>query len=203
MKKDGLKKIAVIVSVLIQFPSALKGSWSSSRSVDSYLYSPRVTQWGNWGSWAYCHPGDYVVGVDIKIENKQGNGDDTGLNGIRLRCKSLNGQSLYYMRSKEGSWGHWWGYKECGGNGVATGFELRSEPSQGRGDDVAAADFRLLCSGPGSKSSTPSVGVLDWGYWSGEQRCPFGQAVCGLQTQVEDPLGGKGNDNILSFTLYS
>jgi len=175
------------------------GSWATWRSVDTYLNSPQVTSWGNWGSWAFCYPGDYVVGVTLRVESPQGRDDDTGLNAIRLRCSSLNGKSTYNIQSKEGGWGDWGSYGSC--QGLATGFELRSEPSQGGGDDVAASNFRLYCSGPDRVHYVGEANTREWGSWTGLQKCPAGQAICGIVTQVEDPVGRDGQ--FLSFLPYA
>jgi hypothetical protein len=45
--------------------------------------------WGSWGAWATCPAGSYVCAAQVRIEGKQGGGDDTAMNGIRLKCCSL------------------------------------------------------------------------------------------------------------------
>ena len=58
------------------------------------IESPRITSWGQWTNWMYCPTDWYVIGMQLKVESKQGNGDDTALNGIKLFCASLG--SLYF-----------------------------------------------------------------------------------------------------------
>lgn len=41
---------------------------------------------GIWGDWAYCEPGDYICGLKTQVEENQGWGDDTALNGARFNC---------------------------------------------------------------------------------------------------------------------
>ena len=45
--------------------------------------------WGSWGAWATCPAGSYVCAAQVRIEGDQGWGDDTAMNGIRLKCCSL------------------------------------------------------------------------------------------------------------------
>ncbi|KAL3881967.1 hypothetical protein ACJMK2_028349 [Sinanodonta woodiana] len=42
---------------------------------------------GYYGSWSEsCHPGSFICGLRTKIENEQGNGDDTALDDIQFYC---------------------------------------------------------------------------------------------------------------------
>ncbi len=45
---------------------------------------------GGWGTWKpdyiMCPEGSYVCGLQTRFEGSQGNGDDTALNGIRMKC---------------------------------------------------------------------------------------------------------------------
>lgn len=55
--------------------------------------TPTVTAtfWGDWGDVQYC-PSPirpqlaHVIGFTLKTQRTQGDGDDTALNGIALRC---------------------------------------------------------------------------------------------------------------------
>lgn len=42
--------------------------------------------WGNWGRLEFCPAGYPAVGFSLKVEGIQGNGDDTALNSISLKC---------------------------------------------------------------------------------------------------------------------
>ena len=42
--------------------------------------------WGVWGGPSYCPINHYVCGLEQKLEPRQGDGDDTSLNGVRMIC---------------------------------------------------------------------------------------------------------------------
>ena len=95
----------------------------------SEISSDRVTDWGDWGTWDECPSGQFVIGMMVKSEKKQGfSGDDTGLNGIRLFCSPMG---LNFRRkdveSSVGDWGTWGKEMYCKDGHKAVGFELRSE----------------------------------------------------------------------------
>lgn len=45
--------------------------------------------WGRWHEATYCPKNHYVCGLEQKVEDKQGKGDDTTLNQVALRCCKL------------------------------------------------------------------------------------------------------------------
>jgi vitelline membrane outer layer protein 1 len=53
-----------------------------------YFITGDGMNWGNWGDWRFCPAGTLVCGMSLKIEGRQGNGDDTGLNDVQLYCCS-------------------------------------------------------------------------------------------------------------------
>lgn len=52
------------------------------------LKAANGTPWGTWTSYAACPGHAALCGISIKLEDKKGNGDDTAMNGMRLRCCS-------------------------------------------------------------------------------------------------------------------
>ena len=44
------------------------------------------THWGNWSNFQFCPSGQVVVGLMTRVERPQGDGDDSGLNGVRMIC---------------------------------------------------------------------------------------------------------------------
>ena len=52
------------------------------------LSAPTETSFGDWVPHLRCPPGQGVVGLQVRMEAKQGDGDDTALNGVRMVCSS-------------------------------------------------------------------------------------------------------------------
>jgi len=46
--------------------------------------------WGGWTSMKTCPDNTYVCGLKARVEGNQGGGDDTALNGIRMKCCKFN-----------------------------------------------------------------------------------------------------------------
>ena len=75
-----------------------------------------------------------------------------------------------------------------------TGFDLRVENNQGRGDDSSANDVRFRSSGgPIMQTHTGPP----WGTWQKGQYCPKGSYVNDFRPRVEPPRG-KGDDSALN-----
>ncbi|KAK2850882.1 hypothetical protein Q5P01_007158 [Channa striata] len=149
-----------------------------------------------------CPEGHYASGFSLKVEDSQGGGDDTALNGIRLYCvdpnnnvnggaspgsgddTALNGIRLYCVNpnsrdghyttveSSVGSWGEWTPVRRCN-TGYLLSFMLRVEPPQGRGDDTAANNIK-------------------WGEWTPVKWC-VSQFLASFMLRVE-PRQGWGDD---------
>ncbi|XP_026052770.1 vitelline membrane outer layer protein 1-like [Carassius auratus] len=151
-----------------------------------------TTNWGSWGVKDICPNGTYAAGFSLKVEQlSQGFWDDnTALNGIRLHCidpsKGLSSSYENYatVESEVGSWGKWTEIKWCP-SGLLTAFQLRVESSQGIEDDTAVNNIRFRCS-RGSLLEGDGTAWGEWGYMS--TTCK-GKAICGIQTQVEEPQG--------------
>ena len=56
-----------------------------------------ATFWGDWGPKEHCPKGLRTIGFQLKTERPQGEGDDTALNAIALKC-SVGG----WIHSTEG-----------------------------------------------------------------------------------------------------
>ncbi|XP_064587993.1 vitelline membrane outer layer protein 1-like isoform X2 [Zonotrichia leucophrys gambelii] len=111
------------------------------------------------------------------VEPDQFGSDDTALNGIRLHCQD----DSITIESLVGEWGSWTSFQVCPG-GYLISFSLRTEKSQGAGDDTAANNIQLRCS-----DEAVLVGDgLSWGSfgpWTNSCK------ICGLQTKVDPPQG--------------
>ncbi|KFQ92884.1 Vitelline membrane outer layer protein 1 [Nipponia nippon] len=141
----------------------------------SVLTVPNGGHWGKWGRRQFCRYG-YANGFALKVEPSQFGRDDTALNGI---CHLQGAQTflcLLFVR-----WGTWTSFQVCPG-GYLISFSLRTEESQGGGDDTAANNIWFRCS---DKTVLAGDG-LSWGRFG-----PWSKScnLCGLQTKVEPPQG--------------
>ena len=67
-----------------------------------------------------------MIGVQLRIEQGQGRGDDTALNAIRLRC---TGGAV--LKSREGPYGDWLAWTQISAPDYFKGAQLRQEREQG------------------------------------------------------------------------
>ncbi|XP_031430709.1 vitelline membrane outer layer protein 1-like [Clupea harengus] len=153
--------------------------------------------WGSWGGMVMCPKSYRAFGFSLKVEKKQGSGDDTALNGIRLLCRHTENRNIQrIIWSSEQRWGRWTSYQNCG-CGYLQSFNLRVErPKGGRVDDTAANNIRFRCTN-GRVMSGAGMSWGGWGGWSG--RCSRG--ICGIMTRVERPQGG-GDDTALNDVIF-
>ena len=148
------------------------------------LTSPQVTNWGSWREWEYCPAGSYVIGMQLKTHSYQGIWtDDTGLNAIKFYCDEIGSKkSDTPIVSAQGDYGSFGNNYFC--DGVATGFQLRSEGSQSVfADDTAANNLRLYCNG--ADTDYIEGDGERFGDWTIPQKCSKKQAICGIQSQIE------------------
>ena len=92
---------------------------------------PSKTNWGDWGIVEYCPSGSYAKRANIKVEAFAGDGDDTGVNGVRLDCFTKDGvQKTATIKSSVQTHGNWRIDRACT-DGFIAGARLRSEAAQG------------------------------------------------------------------------
>jgi len=182
---------ASTVVTILAFVSLGQGIW---------IESPKVTNWGEWGPEEYCNQSHYVTGFRLKVQQNQGIIlDDTALNGIELHCiPNVPGEGeRKIVTSRVGVKGAWGGIKECDPGSYGVGFEMRTEEPT-LFDNTAGNNMRLYCS---DGNVLEGVG-MDWGIWTGPLFCPNTMKICGMRTQVEDPVetpplkGGTGINNV-------
>lgn len=134
-----------------------------------------------------------AIGFNTKVEEPQGDGDDTALNSIKLVC--ANDKEIY---SGEGEWGQWGENAICPSGSYLNGFKLKVEPVQGDGDDTASNGIIMFCS-DGTELNNNNEG--QWGDWSENYMCPEEKNICGFRQQIEPPVG-EGDDTAMNNVLF-
>ncbi|WP_157798244.1 hypothetical protein [Aeromonas cavernicola] len=109
-------------------------------SGNAKIYSA-FASWGTYSADTFCSGNNNpVIGFDIKIEPKQGDGDDTAANDVDLYCKSG-----VLSASVNTSWGNWSPVQYCPTGKAVVGIVTRVEGKQGSEDDTALNGVRLIC----------------------------------------------------------
>ncbi|XP_052068553.1 vitelline membrane outer layer protein 1 homolog [Mytilus californianus] len=208
--------ICLFVSVLLtagngptdveaQIKSKVAASTKAAQRILKEVLS--VANGGTWGPWSgpeFCAEGYYATGYSLKIEEKQGKGDDTALNAIRLKCRKGNNSPSTggTISAQEGRWGQWSETTDCPLGEQLVGFRLQVEAKQGRGDDTAANTVNFRCRSFNG-GATNIIGTRGFwgkvGAWS--QTCPLGSAICGLEVRIE-PNQGRGDDTALNDAKF-
>ncbi|XP_070605818.1 vitelline membrane outer layer protein 1-like [Erythrolamprus reginae] len=166
---------------------------TETREFKSMIYVDNGGAWGSWDELEYCNRG-FANGFSLKVEDHQGSGDDTALNGIRLNCS--DGVNI---QSAVGPWGKWTEYKYCEQNQYLVSFSMRVEPAQGSGDDTAANNIKFTC----SDGEVLKGKGRNWGYydeWSSRCQSPS-KGICGIRTKVEEEQG-SGDDTALNDVQF-
>ena len=178
-----------------------------------------VTDWGDWTKPKYCPDGQYMCGLEQKIEPFRGSGldggaDDSGMNAVRFFCSSIdqnkepcsgtNGVELEQLTK----WGEWTGMGYCPSGMYVFGLEQRVEPPQGVNyDDAAMTALRFYCRSFDQQDRIITRVDLnekenvDWGEWTGPEFCPELQYMYGLEQRVEPPQG-DGDDTAMNAVRF-
>lgn len=137
-----------------------------------------------------CPNGTVVQGFQVKTEPYRGAlVDDTALNGVRFYCGHPLSPNATQLTSAVGSWGTWGNTYSCGANGAVIGFQLRVEGNGIADDETATNNARFLCSNMEEPNNYIEADGLTFGSWRASARCPAGEAVCGIQTQIQPDRG--------------
>jgi hypothetical protein len=103
--------------------------------------------------------------------------------------------------SKNGSWG--WKTAESSncdsGSIFLTSARLRSEHEQGDGDDTGTNSVQMKC-GNGEERKSGFEGY--WGSWGSYKSCPPGNAINGINVQIESNQG-DGDDTSVNGIQFS
>jgi hypothetical protein len=168
--------------------------------------------WGSWGCVDWCPPGSYAYGANSKIEGRQYDGDDTALNGFRLYCYRHTDRinSVDSVTSSVGPWGSWQGMGSAAcwdAYKPIASVALRTEGSQGTGDDTSVNALKIGCGSGSAAVANPNptkegASVTPWGAWGAAAKCPAGSAVCGIQTRLEGDAGSHDDTTINGARFY-
>lgn len=148
-------------------------------------HSENVGWWGTWGGFEYCAGGVFASGFTLRAEESQKAGDDTGANGVCIRCGDKD------VCSKYGQWGQWSDVQLCPKGSFLTGWRQNVEDNQGNGDDTALDNVEYRCRDlkTWEVTDTLKTNAEEWGRWSRWKECDRGDFICGINTRVEDPDG--------------
>lgn len=170
--------------------------------------SGKWSDWGEWGEMEECPMGSLAYAYSMKVEQNQGSGDDTAVNGIKLYCRDRCGIDVATITSTVQQWGTWGDKSAClpSIEQATDGMWLQStskirESDQGSGDDTAVDSVKFKCS-DGQQEIKGSNGIEDWGEWEEYVSCPPGQAICGIQTHVEPAQDDGEDDTALNGVIY-
>ncbi|OXA43000.1 Vitelline membrane outer layer protein 1 [Folsomia candida] len=170
-----------------------KGEWIKSK---------RTTNWGDWGDAQFCPRGSFADGIFVKYEDL-GTPDDTGINGIGLRCIFPDGRIVAdNPTSSAGIWGDWIDCQCPKLKEFADGFKLCTLPPQGDGDDVSAYGFFMSCTTSGVHTC---LYRSNWSqkFCSELIKCPKQYPrICGIQTQVEGTLFFGDDTSLNNVDFY-
>lgn len=182
---------------------------------------PRAGEsWGNWGSpgrWGRCPEGHYLYAYRQKVESPQGDGDDSGLNGLEFACSQAafnwgvrsrsqwppnalySDGRIHHLELSSSPWGSWSEWVICPDHSFITGFRLKQEAKQGKGDDTAATAFQAYCSTgrPGDGGWLRANNDGPWGQWSAPVKTKPGYALNAVRLRIEAPQG-SGDDTAVN-----
>lgn len=125
------------------------------------IYHPQDTRevivhegfWGAWRNPVYVPDNCYVVGVATRIEARQGTGDDTALNGIKMIYRNRVTLQVGIITLEDGIWGSWAGEASVPDDSLVCGVQIRIESPQRDGDDTAMNGINLV------SRKIPSLGI--------------------------------------------
>merc|ERR1719309_18603 len=168
------------------------GKYCDKQAVPIHVRSK--TNWGDWHKTEFCPFGSFARAAMIKVEGARGSGDDSAVNGVKLRCVTKDGRLTKEISSAEQIWGTWQPKVADCGSGFIRGAQMRSERARGSGDDTAVDDIYFSCTDGSTTGPWYVKYVTDWGTWDAWYKCGSNQAVCGIQTQIDDLVTFSFND---------
>jgi len=151
------------------------------------ITSPEVSNWGTWAKdFERCPEGRAAQGFQV-LSEPWTLIDNTCMNGLRLDCGNPADGVTPSITSDVGPWGKWGNKFRCSFQGYITGFQLRVEKPNIIPDETATNNIRVFCSL--NEGETIEGDGESRGEFGTEVRCPAGQVVCGIRTQIQEDRG--------------
>lgn len=143
---------------------------------------------GDWHGVAMCPDQTYAYAFALKVERiwpVEVLNDDTGLNGVKLYCKSFDGKVTGEVTSGVGDFGSWKDVQSCQNDDeFLVGFRFNSE-GPFSGDGIWGANIDMQCGG----GQIIEGNGESWASWSSWSFCPGNSKICGLQTMIQESQG--------------
>jgi hypothetical protein len=105
---------------------------------DIETFKPFIN-WGEWGRKTVCPKGEYFISAQLKVEPRQGKGDDTAANAVRFVC--TKGKLLESNNGER--WGEWYGVPWQRRGAAICGIRGKIESPQGSGDNTALNNLKV------------------------------------------------------------
>ena len=157
--------------------------------------------WGKWQKEELCPENTYAYAYALKILPYQGGAsDDSGLNGVKLYCKSPTTKLQEGdITSGMGGEGSWTKPKECfKEDSFLTGYQFRAEVSANSADNVFGENLNVKCHKgqtlKGEDFNLENGEWATWGEWSSMKSCRSGSAICGIKTKIYPQQSGGKDD---------
>jgi len=159
--------------------------------------------WGDWTNMAKMHSGGfYACGAELRFEGRQGGGDDTAANGLKLTYCGLKHWYIQELQEVSGgNWGSWTGKKMCPEEKYIGAASVRFEDPID-GDDTALNGLKIYCVDKyWSNGEIIMVFNGNWGSWKSwgyKQR----KLVKGAKVRFEASQG-RGDDTALNGIQFN
>ncbi|ODM92212.1 Vitelline membrane outer layer protein 1 [Orchesella cincta] len=110
---------------------------------DTAVITSTEGQFGSWGNIYSCFPG-YLNGFQLRVEEYQGNSDDTATNNARFYCSNLPNPNDY-VEGDGLSYGSWSQEQRCYSSQYICAIQTQVEPNMGDDDDTMLNNVRMEC----------------------------------------------------------
>ncbi len=113
----------------------------TGKVIEPLQVSPHAGFWGTWNH-AACPDGQYITGLQPRVESPQHKGDDTALNTIQVMCDRKS-----VLRAHTGHFGDWKPWQHCPVHTAVCGVDLNIENKQtgSEADNTALNKVKLAC----------------------------------------------------------